>query len=127
MKLMHRSLKALPLIGLSMILGRFTVHAQQGPSMEWGVVDTADLRMKTYAPDTSAPAVVLFDVGRLEFNDNGGFTLRRHRRVKILSKEGFDWATYSVSAYTKNHEEKLQTSKGSPTLSPLTDRFRRRR
>jgi Domain of Unknown Function with PDB structure (DUF3857) len=59
---------------------------------KWGVVHEADLKMTFYAPDTSAEAVVLFDVGYISANYILGAyssTFIRHRRVKIFKKSAF--------------------------------------
>jgi Domain of Unknown Function with PDB structure (DUF3857) len=59
---------------------------------KWGVVPEADLKMTSYAPDTSAEAVVLFDVGYISTNYTFGLfssSFTRHRRVKIFKKSAF--------------------------------------
>ena len=52
--------------------------------------------MKVYSQDSSAVAVVLFDVGKIKHDRKLDFFLERHVRIKILTDEGFDWATVSV-------------------------------
>jgi Domain of Unknown Function with PDB structure (DUF3857) len=59
----------------------------------WGKVPEADLKMTKYALDTSADAVVLFDIGFIQA-ESGLFnpfssTFSRFRRVKILKKSAF--------------------------------------
>ncbi len=60
---------------------------------QWGKVPAKDLAMKTYALDTSAEAVVLFDAGFIEASSSflGGFssTFSRYKRIKILKKSAF--------------------------------------
>lgn len=59
----------------------------------WGKVPAEDLAMKTYALDTSAEAVVLFDAGFIEASSSffGGFSsiFSRYKRIKILKKSAF--------------------------------------
>ena len=101
------------LMVLFLAIGLTTGRAQQGPAMVWGEVDTAELKMKSYHPDTNAAAVVLFDVGRLEFTDDVGFILKRHKRIKIFTKEGYDQATEMISLYSKDHMEKIRDIEGA--------------
>jgi hypothetical protein len=59
----------------------------------WGKVSEADLKMTTYPLDTSAEAVVLFDIGfiQADFSIFSGFKSRfsRFKRIKILKKSTF--------------------------------------
>jgi hypothetical protein len=88
----------------------FTTTAQDAP-IKYGKIDIADLQMKVYPKDTSAEAVVLGDVGRayFDYSQNDGFQVvyERHRRIKILKKSGYNWATVKVGLYiTKNNNGK---------------------
>jgi Domain of Unknown Function with PDB structure (DUF3857) len=96
----------------------FSITAQDAP-IKYGKIDIADLQMKVYPKDTSAEAVVLGDVGRAYFNysQNDGFQVvyERHRRIKILKKSGYNWATVKVGLYTtknNNGKEELYDLKG---------------
>jgi Domain of Unknown Function with PDB structure (DUF3857) len=96
----------------------FPITAQDAP-IKYGKIDIADLQMKVYPKDTSAEAVVLGDVGRayFEYSQNDGFQIvyERHRRVKILKKSGYDWATVKVGLYVSknnNGKEELYDLKG---------------
>ena len=86
--------------------------------MKFGKIDMAALKMTTYDHDTSASAVVLGDYGKSEIAYNttkGSFELiyERHRRIKILKKDGYDWADHSVSLYRDNSaKEKIASLKG---------------
>ncbi len=59
----------------------------------WGKVPDADLKMTTYPLDSSAEAVVLFDIGfiQADFSIFSGFTSKfsRFKRIKILKKSAF--------------------------------------
>jgi hypothetical protein len=88
----------------------FSITAQDAP-IKFGKIDIADLQMKVYPKDTSAEAVVLGDIGRAYFTytDSEGFQVvyERIRRVKILKKSGYDWATVKVPLFiSKNNKGK---------------------
>ena len=80
----------------------FTITAQDAP-IKYGKIDLADLQMKVYPKDTSAEAVILGDIGRayFEYSQSEGFQVvyERLRRIKILKKSGYDWATVKVPLY----------------------------
>src|SRR5688572_17597316 len=57
----------------------------------FGKVSDEELNMTTYGKDTTAGAVILFDVGRFSSTD---LQFRRHIRVKILKKSGLNWANW---------------------------------
>lgn len=96
----------------------FTITAQDAP-IKYGNIDIADLQMKVYPKDTSAEAVVLGDIGQARFvySQSEGFQIiyERIRRVKILKKSGYDWATVKVPLYiskNNNSKEELYELKG---------------
>lgn len=97
------------LLGVFFTTFCFTITAQDAP-IKYGKIDIADLQMKTYPKDTSAEAVVLGDIGRSYFvySENDGFQVvyERHRRVKILKKSGYDWATIKVDLYNNGNSNK---------------------
>ncbi len=72
-------------------------HAEKAP-IKFGQISKADLLNNVYAPDTSAPAVVLCDYGY--FTDSRFQTIRT-LRIKILKKEGYDWANQTFSSDSK--------------------------
>ncbi|MFK7933028.1 MAG: DUF3857 domain-containing protein [Saprospiraceae bacterium] len=78
--------------------------------VSWGVIDPADLKMTTYAPDTSAAAVVLMDRGtiRLDFSDSDPQAiLRYHKRIKILKKTGLEEGDITIP-YNENYQRLRQ-------------------
>ncbi len=98
-----------------------TFLIQEGVSqskMKFGKIDMADLKMTRYDKDTSASAVVLGDYGKSEIVYNttkNSFELifERHRRIKILKKDGYAWADHAVSLYRNNSaKEKISSLKG---------------
>ncbi len=73
--------------------------------------------MKTYQADTSASAVILTDYGEsiIQYDQEDGFTLQFERltRIKILTKDGLDWANFSIPLYHDgSKEEKVTVLKG---------------
>lgn len=96
----------------------FFVAAQKS-TFKYGDVPIEDIKMTRYAKDTSAAAVVLVDEGEsaIVYDQNAGFILRfeRLRRVKILTKEGLDYANFSIPLYNdgKGNNEKTTSLKGA--------------
>ncbi len=82
----------------------FTLNAsgQKNP-IKFGEIPIEDLQMVKYDKDSSAEAVVLTDYGTssLKYTPSDGFSLVFDRiiRLKILTKEGLDWATFEVPLY----------------------------
>lgn len=85
----------------------FSIYAQK---KKFGKVSKEELEMKVYSKDSSANAVVLFDVGRSYFNLNseGYFELihERHRRVKIFNKQGYNYANIEIPFYDAGNSRK---------------------
>jgi transglutaminase-like putative cysteine protease len=60
-----------------------------------------------YSIDSSAGAVILFDVGEVTFDpraNNGhqfSYILEKHTRIRLLQKSAFNLATFTLSAYRK--------------------------
>jgi Domain of Unknown Function with PDB structure (DUF3857) len=77
----------------------FKITAQDAP-IKYGKIDMEDLQMKAYSKDTSAEAVVLCDYAESyhHYNNSAGLQMvyERHRRIKILKKSGYDWATHAI-------------------------------
>ncbi len=70
-----------------------TTQAQK--KFKYGDIPDADLLMTEYEPDSSANAVVLFDVGKLNGNN---FEFTRHIRIKVLKSGGTSWGNWTVTA-----------------------------
>jgi hypothetical protein len=94
----------------------FSASAQKSP-IKFGEIPMEDLQMTLYAPDSSAVAVVLFDYGEayVGFNTAGAnLTFERHKRIKILKKEGLSWADVEIPLYySGSAEEKISGLKAS--------------
>jgi hypothetical protein len=74
-----------------------------------GQIDKKDLQMTVCAFDSSAEAMVLFDVGKMVFKDyaiiNTNYT--RHVRIKILSFKGLEQARIKIPYLKGERGEKL--------------------
>lgn len=94
---------------LVLLLGFSGITSAQKAPIKFGKISKAELLNNLYAPDTSAPAIVLCDYGY--FTENR-FQTVRILRIKILKKEGYGWANQtfptdvktSISGITYNLE-----------------------
>lgn len=71
-------------------------------STEFGKVGKDELELVTYDKDTSAEAVVLFDIGLSHFvKTPNGFTVifEQTKRIKILKEAGMDFAEFEIPFY----------------------------
>jgi transglutaminase-like putative cysteine protease len=77
--------------------------------VKFGKIDKADLEMTLYEKDSSAAAVILYEYGssEIEYDQNTGWKLVffKHQRIKILKKEGVDYADFQVRLYQGNSEK----------------------
>jgi len=91
------------------------------PPIVWGEVPIGQLQMKSYPTDSNASALVLCDYGEVHFDNSYNLVYTRHRRIKILTRAGFDWAgTHSVSYYTEERTQRLNDLEGM-TISLSAD------
>lgn len=91
----------------------FPIQAQVS---KYGEVPRDHLEMAVYDLDSSASAVVLFEVGESELNYiNGLFQLstKVHRRSKILTDDGLDLADVSIGYRLGDSEQKVNNLKAS--------------
>ncbi|MEZ4946866.1 MAG: transglutaminase domain-containing protein [Cyclobacteriaceae bacterium] len=89
----------------------FILFAQK-PPIKFGKISEEELKMTVYEEDKSAAAVVLADYGEsvINYNQTEGFQIEfeRIRRIKILNKDGYDWANFEIPLYERNNnDEKL--------------------
>ncbi|NJW54080.1 DUF3857 domain-containing protein [Salinimicrobium oceani] len=83
----------------------------------FGKVSVEELQEKNHPQDEEADAAILYRSQSVyyEYSEHNGFTLVTdvHERVKIYTKEGFDWATKEISYFqNSNDEEKVTSIKG---------------
>ena len=82
-------------------------------TMEFGVINQAEINLTTYQPDPQAEAVVLFDIGDSRFIDKlNGYDIQftRIRRIKILSRAGIKYSEISIPVYNDNGKSETVTS-----------------
>ena len=86
---------------ISLLFAQLTI----AQAKKFGKVDKASLQMKVYPKDSSANAVILFDKGYTYTQRVGDRLIvehERHTRIKILTKEGYDWGDIEIPFYTKS-------------------------
>ncbi len=81
--------------------------AQEAPKVRYGKPDLEELKMKTYLPDTTSDAVILYDEGQsiVRFDGSSGafvLTYDRFVRIKILNQAGTSWGTFKIPIYSYN-------------------------
>ncbi len=76
----------------------FATPARSQKKVNFDKVTLEELQMTTYAPDSTASAVILLDLGRFNGNE---LVFTRKMRVKILTKAGLDWGNWSFNTPTK--------------------------
>ncbi|MFY0651526.1 MAG: DUF3857 domain-containing protein [Cyclobacteriaceae bacterium] len=88
---------------------------QKSP-IKFGTVPLDELKMTVYEKDSSASAVILADYGSTNFDyGTDGFEIIfiRHVRIKIINKDGYDWADHEIQIYNKgSSEETVSNIKG---------------
>ena len=100
------------LFKLILLLAIPVICNAQKPPVKFGDISIEDLKMTHYAKDSSAEAVVLADYGEttMEYSQSEGFVLKFERltRIKILTKDGLDWADFTVRLYHDgSNDEKM--------------------
>lgn len=78
---------------------------------KWGDIPKADLQMTRYEADTSASAVVLQDVGSLEFIETTHdflLVFSQHRRIKVFDQNAFKEGNILIPYYSGGKLEKFQ-------------------
>ncbi len=97
---------------LSALFFFYSQASGQKAPVKFGDVTIEELRMDTYPEDTSASAVILCDYGH--FNSTS-FLFTRIQRIKILKKEGYDWANsgypYNIDTQIKGITFNLENGK----------------
>lgn len=93
----------------------FSAYCQKAP-VKFGDVSLEELKMVSYDKDTSASAVILADYGvtSMGYQQGKNFFLKFDRivRIKILKKNGYDFASREIALYhIGEEEEKLQSLK----------------
>jgi hypothetical protein len=110
---MKSFIKIIPLLLCSF----HSISQNQKPPVKFGDIPLDQLSMKIYQADTSASAVILTDFGEsiIQYDESDGFVLQFERltRIKILTKDGLDWANFSIPLYHDgSNDEKVTILKG---------------
>lgn len=96
--LVVRSVMRICIVILSLVLLTRSFALAQNEPVDFGVVSKADLAMKSHPLDTTATAIVLFDVGEVKLDDGSLEATRYERRlrVKILKQEAVNtWGSFT--------------------------------
>lgn len=84
---------------------------------EFGKFSNEEFQLKKYDKDTSAEAVVLYDIGESHFERyEEGFVIifTRKFKIKVLTKAGLKWAQISIPFYEENRKlEEISEVKGN--------------
>jgi hypothetical protein len=107
-----------------MMTGRRTAHpfihvlllsicassASASTGKKWGKVDPAAMSMSVFPQDTSADAVVLFDIGSMKVEASGAIYvgLERHYQIKILKSHGARFADIVIPYWHKDNISDLK-------------------
>jgi len=94
----------------SCLLTGLSAAAQEQHKIKFGKVSPEDFTRTRYDLDTGAHAIVLSDIGSSEFEadqDDLRLVYKRHRRVKILDKAGYEAATDVVYLYKNGNEKEI--------------------
>jgi len=82
----------------------------QKKEFKFGKVTLEDFNTKSFGQDSAAAAVKIFDVGDcyFQYNTTNGFefVFERHVRYKIVNKNAYDLADFSVALYRSSNNSK---------------------
>ena len=103
-------MKKLVLIALAIFLSS-SVLLSKGRNFKFGKLDKAHQQFEFCDYDSTAKAAYLFDIGSINMS-SGIIVVDRHFRIKIINKDGMDYADFSVPYYGKDDLEKMTKVKG---------------
>lgn len=89
-----------------------------------------DFKELHYAKDTAATAVVLYNIGNSYFEPAGDkfqITTIVKTRIKILKKEGFDYATIKTSLYREGNSREMVSVSNANTYNLVNGQVERTR
>lgn len=81
---------------------------------EWGKISDKILQMSRPVQDTSANAIILFDLGKMEITKKFKIKFERHCRIKILKEKGKDVANIVIRYWP---EDEIKDIKAHTILS----------
>lgn len=106
---------ALKMLMLTLCISSMAVYAQTKPTVKrefkFGKIAPSEFEAKAIGKDSAASAIKLFDVGECYFEfspvtHNFIYVFERHVRYKVLNKNGYDLANYSISLYKGSNQNK---------------------
>jgi hypothetical protein len=111
-------MKILAILWMLSLCITIRIFAQEAPKVKFEKVPAEELTMKTYANDTTADAVILYDDGtsyvRYEVGKGFMLTYERFVRIKILKQNGVEWGNFKISLYsTPTGLEEMSRIKGT--------------
>ena len=86
-------MKLKTLFGLLLAFLPVLLFATNQPVIKWNDIPKADLQMTSYDKDPEADALILADIGDINFEIDGngaGYQFDRHRRIKIFKRSAVD-------------------------------------
>ncbi|MEL6942811.1 MAG: hypothetical protein AAFO82_09090 [Bacteroidota bacterium] len=76
---------------------------------EWGKVNSYYRQMDVYEKDTSAEAIILFDLGDISVSyDDWKYVFSHHKRIKLLKESSLARGSIKLPYYTGNDLEFLR-------------------
>jgi transglutaminase-like putative cysteine protease len=99
----------------------------QSYSKEFGKIGKEEADLATYAPDRSAEAVVLFDIGKSyfeDFDDDFKVIFEESKRIKIFSEAGIKWAEIEIPFYHEGQIYEEVYDLEATTYNPENGAFR---
>ncbi|MEM6783899.1 MAG: DUF3857 domain-containing protein [Bacteroidota bacterium] len=95
---------AAPLLLAVVLALSATLAPATGQPARWGDLEDTHTALDVYAEDSSAAAVVLFDMGEARITDRFDVELERHRRVKLFTEAGYNQATISILTFRDSED-----------------------
>lgn len=86
------------LLTVTLLVGILGIICAEKAPIKFGQIGKAELLNNVYEPDTSAPALILNDYG---YYSEKNFKTVRILRIKILKKEGYNWADQTFNTHDK--------------------------
>ncbi len=94
-------------LSLSFVCFSLQLAQAQNVIQPYGKVDQASMDLKECPFEKDANAMVLFDKGRVYFDDKFDIIMDRHRRIKIFNEKSKDKGNIRIEFYSLKGYEKL--------------------
>lgn len=103
---------AAALAGTLVLMATCASAQKISPQAEFGKIQKKDLELQAYDKDPGAAAVILFDYGLCEFAFSQS-TFKRHKRIKIFKKEGYEWGNDLIPLIEVGARDRITTLKAA--------------